>query len=290
MIIIRSVTLAFFCAGLLLSTSNVALAGTDNDIPSCYTTNKIKHYLPIYDKLVYVLIDQTLPLDKTLQNSVLRNLAKVLEPGTKFVVAEFSAFAQGRYLHVINTGVIENPIPDDHIGDVVMTRLQSFQACLKNQILFAQRIAVGAAYSTLSNSSGRLNHSDILMALKMVAASVLHDSAREKLVFLVTDGLENSSITSFYANRTLRLLDINEEMVKVKKNKLLSDFGGARVYVLGGADLPAADHGTRSQRDGYRNPTTLLALEQFWRRYFSHSNAKLVEFGEPALMIPISFR
>ncbi|HED19730.1 MAG TPA: hypothetical protein ENI74_09545 [Gammaproteobacteria bacterium] len=290
MAIERRIILALACIGIVFFCTNIVLAGTDNDVPSCYTANKIEHYSPAHDKLIYVLIDQTLSLDKSLQKSVLRNLSQILDPGTKFVVSEFSAFAQGRYLRVINTGVIEKPIPQDHIGDVVMTRLKNFQACLKSQKNYAKKLAVSGAYSSLSNSTNNLKHSDILIALKTVSTSVLQDSASEKLFFLVSDGLVYSSITSFYARRTLRHINVSTEIAKVKKSQLFGDFGGARVYVLGGADLPTITHGTPAQREGYRNPASLLALRQFWDEYFKHSNAKLVEFGEPALLTPVSFR
>jgi len=281
--------LGFACAALLFSAASTALAGTENAVPSCYQANHIRHFSASYNKLVYVLIDQTVQLDATLKKSVLNNMLRVLDPGTKFVVAEFSAFSQGRYLQVLKTGIIENPIPPDHIGDVVMTRLQSFRTCMKNQEAYARNLALKAAYTAMAGSTSSLGHSDILMALKTIAVTIRNDHAKQKLLFLVSDGLENSTVTSFYANYSIRRLNVKVEMSKIKKDNLLTKFGGAKVYVLGGADLPSAGHGTRNQREGYRNPLVLMSLKRFWFHYFAKSNANLVEFGEPALVSPVHF-
>ncbi len=281
--------LGFACASLLFLAAGTALAGTENAVPSCYKANYITPFSTSYDKLVYVLIDQTVQLDATLKKSVLNNMLPVLDPGTKFVVADFSAFSQGRYLQVLKTGIIESPIPPDHVGDVVMTRLQSFRTCMKNQKAYARNLALKTAYTAMAGGTSSLDHSDILMALKTVAATIRNDHAKQKLLFLVSDGVENSTVTSFYAHNSIRRLNVNVEMSKVKKDNLLAKFGSARVYVLGGAYLPPARHGTRNQREGYRNPLVLMALKRFWSRYFVKSGAHLVEFGTPTLVSPVHF-
>jgi hypothetical protein len=68
---------------------------------------------------------------------------------------------------------------------------------------------------------------------------------------------------------------------------VVGDFGGARVFVLG-AGLVQENAGGKNKDSGvYRNPKTMASLRQFWKMYFEASNAKLLEFGAPALLSPV---
>ena len=266
-----------------------AQAGLTNDVPSCYAANKIAAPQVPYDRLIYVLIDQTVQLDPELQKSVLDDLQGMLQPGTKFVVAEFSAFSQGHYLSVRHSGVIERPIPASDEGDVVMSRLRDFRSCIQQQLVYGQRMALGTTAQVLKSGTSSLNQSDILIALKTVSTAVSQEKAAHRVVFVVTDGLENSSVTSFYAHNSVRHIDPAVEIKKAGDNSLFGDFGGARVFVLGGAVMPPAGTGSPAERNGYRDPKTLMDLKRFWGEYFSRSNAQLVEFGEPSLIEPLSW-
>lgn len=96
--------------------------------------------------------------------------------------------------------------------------------------------------------------------------------------------LENSSVTSFYANQAVRQINADKELKLVADNQLYGDFGGARVYVIG-AGLLAED--AKHPKGIYRSTQTMQALSKFWTGYFQKSNAELVEFGQPALLNPI---
>ncbi len=268
---------------------SIAQAGLANDVPSCYAANKIAAPQPQYDRFIYVLVDQTVALDPTLQRSVLDNLAPLLRPGTKFAIAEFSAFSQGHYLNVLHAGVIERPLSASAEGDVPMSRLREFHTCLQQQAVYAQRLALGTTSQVLQTGSSSLDQSDIMMALKSVSSAVAQEKVQNRLIFVVTDGLENSSVTSFYAHNAVRHINPSVELKKAADSDLFGDFGGARVFVLGAAVLAAPETGSRAQRNGYRDPGTLMDLQRFWQGYFTHSNAKLVEFGTPALLEPVSW-
>jgi len=58
---------------------------------------------------------------------------------------------------------------------------------------------------------------------------------------------------------------------------LLSDLGGARVYVFGGGLAPPDA--------GFRDQAELVALESFWRRYVKDSGGELVAFGKPVPLV-----
>lgn len=269
-------------------TASTAMAA-QNDIPSCYAANKVKHYTAPYSREVYVLVDQTVKLDQNLKKSVLENLVPLVQPGTRFVVTEFSAFSQGRYTQVLLRGVVEPPVPQEDVGDIVMTRLQSFRSCLKQQLQVGRKMAVQATWKAMNSSESSLDHSDILMALNSVAPEIRQDKATQKVLFLVSDGLENSTVTSFYHHSIIRKLDVPYELGLVKKNELLPKFGNVKVYVLGGAMLPPSKNGSKAAIDGYRDPQTLQSLKHFWREYFSQAGAQLAEFGEPALLQPAQY-
>lgn len=276
-------------ACLALCAALPAHAGLTNDVPSCYAANKIASPQVPYDQLIYVLIDQTVLLDATLQKSVLDNVQSMLKPGTKFVIAEFSAFSQGHYLNVLNTGIIERPIPTADEGNVVMSRLRDFRTCMQQQMVYGQRLALSATAKVMKSGTSSLDQSDILMALRSVSPAVAQDKAAHKLVFVVTDGLENSSVTSFYAHNAVRHVNPDVELKKAQDNNLVGDFGSARLYVLGAGVMQPAANGSTAERNGYRDPKTLNDLKQFWSGYFSRSHATLVEFGEPALLEPLSW-
>jgi hypothetical protein len=96
--------------------------------------------------------------------------------------------------------------------------------------------------------------------------------------------LENSSISSFYQNQSVRLIDPEKELSLVAKHDLFADFSGARVYVLGTGLIP---EDSKSNKNQYRDPKTMAALSTFWLQYFSKSNGRLMELGKPALLNPI---
>ena len=271
-----------------LSLARPAQAGLQNDVPSCYAANGIRPVIAQgYSRLIYVLIDQTVTWNADLRASITDNLNSNLSPGTKFVVAEFSAFSQGRYLEVVHTGIIEAPMPEDQVDNTAIQKTRIFNACLADQLPYAIALADGAVSSILQASSSSLDHSDIMSALQAVSTSIATDGAARKLLFVATDGLENSDVTSFYRHNAIRIVDPVAEMKRAEAAALFGDFGGAKVYVIGGALAPA----TRTGATGgdYRSPRMLEALATFWRSYFERSNAHLVAFGEPALVEPVQF-
>ncbi len=65
--------------------------------------------------------------------------------------------------------------------------------------------------------------------MKTVSSAVSKDHAKQKVVFVVTDGLENSSVTSFYVRHGVRRIDPTKEMEKAESNHMIGNFGDASV-------------------------------------------------------------
>lgn len=274
---------AVLAASLLAAPAH---AGLQNDVPSCYAANRITPANGTgYSRLIYLLIDQTVGWTPAIERAIFENLDANLLPGTKFVIAEFSAFGQGRYLDVIHTGVIEAPMPAKQADNTPIMKDRIFDACLRDQRLFAETLANRSLQSALQGSTSSLNHSDILSALQAVSAVIAADPAPRKLLLLASDGLENSSVMSFYAHGHPRRINPRLEIGRVAADGLFGNFGGARVFVIGGAL-----QGSGSSGAAYRSPPLLQSLKQFWQLYFEKSNARLQEFGEPALLRPVGFQ
>ena len=274
----------------LLLSSQSAKASLSNDVPSCYAANHIKMVGEnSYTRLIYVLIDQTVAWNRQLERQVGESVNSLLRPGTKFVVAEFSAFSEGRYLQVVHTGIIEEPMPPSQVENTPISKIAIFKACMADQRRFAVNMADTSILSVMQASTATLDQSDIMDALKLVSPAVRSDHAKQRVVLVVSDGLENSSVSSFYGRGTARVINPETEIAKAASVDMFGNFGGARVYFVGGALMPPAGSGSLAARNGYRDPRVLHALATFWREWFARSNAKLIEFGEPALVQPVEY-
>jgi hypothetical protein len=160
---------------------------------------------------------------------------------------------------------------------------------MKGQQEYGVKLALAAIGDTIQQSSSDLAKSDVIGSLTETSRIVKVSQTPRRIVLVVSDMLENSSISSFYANNSVRKIDPVKELKAVEANSLFGDFGGASVFVMGAGlipeDLPG--NGSKKVKIQYRDPKTLIALKQFWSDYFVRSNAKLEEFGMPALLAPI---
>lgn len=280
----KTYLLPLFAAALLASQAN---AGIGNDIPSCYAANKIKIAVPVTQTEVFVLIDQTTPLDASLQDSVRENADRLIKAGSSFVIGSFSSFGQGRYLEVLSAGTLESTIDAKARDDISVKVLRGFDTCMAGQADFGRKSAASAINRAMAGTSPDLAKSDVLGSLRELSSRVKQSEAKEKIVFLVSDMLENSGISSFYASKNVRAIDPTAELKKAQDAQVVGDFGGARIFVLG-AGLVQENAGGKNKDSGvYRNPKTMGLLRQFWEGYFVASHAKLVEFGAPALLSPV---
>lgn len=277
----------WLCILLGIASMQAAYAGTTNEVPSCYVANKFDIKLPSPDRELFVLVDQTTLFDDKLQNSIFENTWSFLGPNSAFTIVAFSAFAQGRYTDVVASGAIEPPFPENERNSTSQKLLKSFDSCMKSQEPWAKKHAIEAIKRTLVAASADLAKSDILAALKDVSSRIKASPAKDKVLFMASDMLENSTVSSFYAGNTkVRVLDPAKEMSSAERANLVGDFGGARVFVLGAGLIgPAGD-----SKASYRDPRTMNALHEFWMKYFEKANARLEQFGQPALLQPIRQR
>lgn len=258
-----------------------ANAGVLNDIPSCYKANKLANPLPTPESELFVAIDQTTPLDDNLKQQVMEIVGAQMKPGSAYSLFTFSAYNQGNYLTMLSRGELEKNLPLAVRDDTGSKVLGQFDACMAGQQRYAGQLLGKHLQQAMSNSSDNLARSDVLASVKEISYRITQSSAKTRIFLLVSDMLENSSVSSFYANHAVRKLDPATELKKVEREKLLGNFAGARVYVIGAGLITESN---KRNKGVYRDPVTMQALESFWRTYFEKSGAKLAEFGKPALL------
>lgn len=270
------------CAATLLLLSAAAFA--DNAVPSCYHATGLQAPAIPPDRELFILIDQTTIFDATLKRTAEENVAAFLGPNSSYQVIVFSAFSQGRYTTPVIQGTIEPAFPAKERDSVSERRLAALDKCLAAQEPWAKRQAVGVMGRSFAQASPDLAKSDILAAIRDVALAMAASPAKRKVLFIVSDMLENSSITSFYGpGGRVRLLAPERELALTAKADMFAALNGATVDVLG-AGLLAPNVSTRA---GYRDPKTMEALRTFWLRYLVKSGGVPDQFGEPDLLAPI---
>jgi len=259
---------------LLLTLS--ALLAARNDVPSCYKALKIEDPDATTQKELFILVDQTTQLDKKLMIYTYKNMMKFIRNGYAVTIASFSSNANGKYTDVAYSGKLENLLPDSAKHEIAKKKLRKYQGCMNGQYKYAKKKATKALVTTLKGANKKLPHSDILKSLDDIAEHVIKPSkAKEKVVLLVSDMMEHSSITSFYSKGSLKRIDTKSEMAKLKKSGYTADFDGTKIYIIGAGMV-----GKKS----YRDSKTLKALTSFWESYFAQSNAKLKAIGTPMLL------
>jgi hypothetical protein len=283
-------TNVMFSAALLalgLGLGAGASAAPVNQIPSCYAAGKLEIKPAAAQRAFFIVLDETVILDDALKRSLWDLVKPVVAPGTEVSIYRFSAYSQGKYLDVVAAGVLEAPIPAGVRDSVSVPKLKNFDACMTGQAQYGLTLTRNAIGKVLADSSFDLAKSDIDGSLFALSKVVRESKAPVRTVLLVSDMLENSTVSSFYQNKGVRKVDPAAELKKVEAAKLFGDFGGASVYVMGAGLIQAPAGGAKAQPAQYRDTRTMNSLQQFWSGYFERSNAKLEAFGTPALLTVI---
>jgi len=276
-----ALTLWLMLAGLPAAAAGSGSAARTNAIPTCY--EQLREYAPVADRGdLTVVIDQTAYLDTRLRDIVQETVARLVQPGTRVSIATFSGYLQGRYLDVLFSGRVEAPLAGAQRDFVSKRDLRQNDACLADQLVYARRMVARGLASAFSGIDPNVERSDILAALQDLGRRVSDARGANRMVIVVSDMLENSSITSFYQSNHLRRVDPDVELRKVATAGIKAGFHGARVVVIGAGGVSSAASG-----QSYRDPRAMLALEAFWRRWFEASQAELVEFGKPTPLVDI---
>jgi hypothetical protein len=263
---------------IILALSTILLAR--NDVPSCYKALKMENPNNIIEKELFIVVDQTTPLDKNLMIYTYKNMMHFIKNGYAVTIASFSSNSNGKYTDVAYSGKLETLLPDSAKHDIPKKVLRKYQSCMNGQYKYAKKKATKALVHILKGANKKLPHSDILKSLNDIAEHIIKpSSAQEKVVLLVSDMIEHSSITSFYSKGSLKKINTKKEMLKFKKSGYIANFSGAKIYVVGAGMI-----GKKS----YRDSKSLKSLTLFWETYFKTTNAKLQAIGTPMLLEDIN--
>lgn len=265
---------------LLIMLTGNAFAGQLNAIPSCYSQQLVAPKKPIETEL-FLVIDQTTSFSNALKQSIADNVRNFIQPNFAFSVSQFSSFTQNHYTDVLVSGKLDAVLDKSARNDISKPVLTKFDHCMSSVNNLAAQSLGNAMKNAFGGSSSKISNSDIFSSLKAISSLVNKSNANRKVVFIASDMLENSSITSFYAKQAVRNINPEKELAIVEKNQLFGDFGKAEIYVMG-AGLLSND--IRQAKIAYRSPQIMQSLFEFWKTWFQKSNSDLIEFGQPALL------
>jgi len=254
----------------------ISLVFGRNDVPSCYDALKMKNPNPLVEKELFILIDQTTPLDKNIMKYTYKNMIKYIKNGYAVTIASFSANSNGKYTDIAYAGKLENLLEESAKHDISKKILRKYQGCMNGQYKYAKKKATKALVKVLKGANKDLPHSDIIKSLHDISMhSIKPSTASNKTVLLVSDMIEHSSITSFYHKGLLKKVQAKTEMAKIKKSEYLADFGNSNIYVIGAGII---------NKKGYRDAKSIKNLTAFWKAYFLATHANLKAFGTPMLL------
>lgn len=245
--------------------------------PSCAAIAKIAESPT--DRLLTVVIDKTTVIDDNLASKFTRIATDALQHSTEVNIYTFSAFSQGEYFTQIYDAKVEAPISSKDRYTQPKKALRVYDNCLGQQKPALSYQVDSKINQAISEASSVFAQSDIMYTLTRVAKDMKNNSATEKHLLLLSDMLENSSISSFYYRNNVRHIDVEKELILAEKAGMFADFSGAKVYVMGGGIISETGH----KSGVYRDPKTLQALHLFWKEWFKRSNAELIELGMPEM-------
>jgi len=257
-----------------------AHAAERNDIPSCYAWAKLEAEQPAPSgRELVVIVDQTVHINEPLQRSAWDHIIRYVKPGDSVRLYQFSAFLQEHYLSLQFAGLLEPPLEGRVRNRIGMNSLRQLDTCLGQQMTHFRRQFGRQFVDSFGGPETDIARSEILFSLQKIGTDMTARPLPERVVLLISDMLENSTITSFY--RSGRVRDITPKAELEKARAFPADFGGARFYVHGAGLIGGQAAGS------YRAGDTLLKLEQFWRDYLEQSNASLQGFGTPELTVEL---
>lgn len=255
-------------------------AAQPTDVPSCYDAVQLGEYKPATAaRHLIVIVDQTARLDEALKKSVHQQIEQFVGAGDQIQLIAFSANAQGKYTDLIYNGRFDSQLPADTRNGIGKMTLNKFDACFKAQSKAKSKLHK-KLHEAFGDGATDFPKTELIGSLLQVSTDMLGSVGEgRKVVLIVSDMLENSSITSFYAKNAVRQIDTTTELGKVNKAGISGDFAGADVYVIGA--------GFVGNGMAYSSQQALRSLESFWRELFKQHNGNLKQFGKPQLLSPM---
>lgn len=264
-----------FCVPLFANSAQNTLS------ESCYSRTNTQQWQPSASgRQLTVVIDQTVVLPDALQHSVWDKISAFIKPGDEVKLYTFSALVPGQYMQLVADDTLDVPPSVSAKGNIPMDDLEDLESCLSQQNSRFTATWGRSLVKAMQESRSDIPKSEIMHSLKNIGEDLKASPANQRIIFLVSDMLENSDAASFYQRNQIRKLDVPKILANVKRQGLFANMDGASIYVLGAGLMT-------SSSSHYIGGETLDSLQNFWQQWFSMSNAKLVAFGTPALNQPL---
>jgi len=254
--------------------SMAMLANECDDLFKKYGTGKT-------NREVFVIVDKSTPFPNDIKKNALISILSLVEPETAVAVFSFSEYTKGKYLNFVDRYYFDSVLSESVENDMPASKINVYKQCLSAYDDGLRRKLAEDIYKEfrVEGSKDSSKRSEILYSLKEIANNAVSVSpAKEKIVFILSDMLENSSYLSLYKVKKLADLNIEKTLETVKKNKLLTDFHNASIYVVG--------VGLLEKEGSYLDGRDKDSLKAFWSDYFKDSNANL-KFFQTELTYPI---
>lgn len=245
----------------------------------CFDELGVAQHRPPSTREVVIAVDETTLIPAHLATDLQRSLREAVQPGDHVSLLAFSAISRDRYVREAFQVTVEPAVSEALRHTLPVRRIRPLERCIELRREQTHRRVREQTNAMLQRASADIQHSEIVFSLREIGARLQASPVREKVLVIVSDMLEHSAFSSFYAQRALAVIDPAHEMDKVRVKALTAPLAGVRVYVFGG--------GLASITENYRDHPGLLALERFWNAYITASGGQLVAFGKPALLVPV---
>ena len=246
---------------------------------SCFS--EIDYATPEPQKIkraLYVLVDETVPLTKNMKKRVVSLLSEWGKPGDMVKIARFSASYRDLYPELVYVSTVEIKPGERYMYNLSYKDKKKVLACLDNQKMIFKESFAAKLNNSLKAMNPKIPKSELLGSLKLLSKHIyLPDEAIEKTVFLITDGMENSTVTSFYAKGKMRNIKPRKEISKVRRKGMMGYWKKSNVYIYGLGLMP--------DKKSYAKPEVVNKLKMFWEQYFVESGAKVRAIGSPELLL-----
>jgi len=262
---------------------SISLATERNDLPSCYEFVKLDNIRPSPSgRELVLIIDETTHLPVEIKTSAFNHTIRFIKPGDSLRLYRISAFMASNFLQLEYVARLEKKLTNKVRNDIGMNTLKKLDHCLEQQRLAFRNELIKKMAASFGNKNKEISKSEILFSLQKISHEIPSKNINQRSVLIVSDMLENSDFTTFYAHDHIREIKPHQELKKVVNKNLLADLDGWHVYV------EAAGVGPHNAKYGYRSGKIMQSLEQFWQLYFERSGAILKGFGTPMLTAEIN--
>ncbi len=260
-------------ATLLFSSSSWA----SMDSRSCYQQLELEMPENNINRALYIFIDQTMPLNIRMQSTLNELLSAHPKRGEQVRIARFSPNIKGQYTELTYEGFLDSKPSEAYLYQLRDEDNRALQTCIEEQKTRTKQAMKSAIKDDLQLIDTQLPRTELLYALKRLSETILvNDQIKNKTVLIISDGLENSEVTSFYRRRNIAPINVEKEIAKVNKHNLLASWHGANLYMFGLGNI-------KDERRHIK-PSQLEMLKKFWHSYFSAGGAVVKELGTPALL------